>query len=93
LQKEDLDYVERRILYVHSRISADTKEDAEDIYVSIAQGLQLYGTAIFPAKKGEGAYMGVAEDGVFIPAESNPVCRNEREREGESITHLPVVVI
>lgn len=72
LQKEDLDYVERRILYIYSRLLATTKDEMEDIYVSIAQGLQMYGATIFPAKKGDGNSFGVAEDGIFVPADANP---------------------
>ena len=50
LQKEDLDYMERRIFSIHSKISGETKEDIEEMYVSIAQGLQTFGATIFTAK-------------------------------------------
>jgi len=84
--------MERRIFSIHAKISGETKEDIEEMYVSIAQGLQTFGATIFTAKvafcfvalqcnttnrklskSGEGSSMGVAEDGILIPSESNPV--------------------
>eukprot|EP01102_Stenamoeba_stenopodia_P005451 TRINITY_DN160_c0_g1_i3.p1 TRINITY_DN160_c0_g1~~TRINITY_DN160_c0_g1_i3.p1 ORF type:complete len:1038 (-),score=290.46 TRINITY_DN160_c0_g1_i3:626-3739(-) len=76
LQKEDLEYMERRIFSIHSKIAGETKEDVEELYVSIAQGLQTFGATIFSAKSGEGPSMGVAEDGILVPSDSNPKVYN-----------------
>eukprot|EP01103_Thecamoeba_quadrilineata_P014209 TRINITY_DN4172_c0_g1_i1.p1 TRINITY_DN4172_c0_g1~~TRINITY_DN4172_c0_g1_i1.p1 ORF type:complete len:1170 (+),score=264.54 TRINITY_DN4172_c0_g1_i1:105-3614(+) len=67
LKDGDHDYIERRILYVHSQITLISQDDVLTNYITIAQALQTFGLSMYPVKRDNNQQtFGVGEDGVLI---------------------------
>eukprot|EP01104_Vermistella_antarctica_P015519 TRINITY_DN5114_c0_g1_i1.p1 TRINITY_DN5114_c0_g1~~TRINITY_DN5114_c0_g1_i1.p1 ORF type:complete len:1148 (+),score=346.07 TRINITY_DN5114_c0_g1_i1:316-3759(+) len=64
-------YLEARIFQLHAKLVHLTQEQAEQRYVEISQGLQLYGVTMFEAQNGDVRFA-VAEDGLFMSREDDP---------------------
>eukprot|EP01103_Thecamoeba_quadrilineata_P010476 TRINITY_DN2273_c0_g1_i2.p1 TRINITY_DN2273_c0_g1~~TRINITY_DN2273_c0_g1_i2.p1 ORF type:complete len:996 (-),score=226.92 TRINITY_DN2273_c0_g1_i2:1184-4171(-) len=67
MRDTDLDYLERRVLYVHSQITLISQDDIITNYITISQALQTFGLTMFRISRNNiQQSLGIGEDGLLV---------------------------